>query len=61
MWTVWVPLAEVCTTQLGPGGLSFLAYFLVAGLDLGKRRKPRAAGYMSSAALILREDTWIPA
>lgn len=61
MWTVWVSLTGVSPTQLGPGGLSFHPHFLVAGLDLGKRRKPHPAGYMSSAALILREDTWIPA
>lgn len=40
MWTVWVPLAEIFPTQRGPGGLSFHPHFLVAGLDLGKRREP---------------------
>lgn len=57
MWTVWVLLAEIFPTQLGPGGLSFHPHFLVAGLGLGKRREPCPAGYMSSATLILREDT----
>lgn len=32
----------------GPGGLSFHLHFLVAGLGLGKRRKPRPAGYVLS-------------
>lgn len=39
----------------------FIHTFLVAGLDLRKRRKPRPAGYMSSAALILRVDARIRA
>lgn len=52
MWTVWVLLAEISPTQLGPGGLSFHPHFLVAGLGLGKRREPCPAGYMSSATLI---------
>lgn len=61
MWTVWFFLAEVSPTQPGPGDLFFHPHSLVAGPDLEKRRKPHPACYMSSVALILREDAWLPA